>query len=138
MGGKHQDLKYITPGIVSRQSSLNVIRTFILTPLYYRIMLKFFLSLHLWYQMCAAMNGQFSDVVERLFIIDCRYPYEYEGGHIKVSTTVFFFVLIFGICDSVEKQPVRGWEEVGLICCHVQQILESSCILHLFVWEQNI
>ncbi|TSW48767.1 M-phase inducer phosphatase 1 [Bagarius yarrelli] len=33
--------------------------------------------------MCAAMNGKFSDVVERLYIIDCRYPYEYDGGHIK-------------------------------------------------------
>ncbi|XP_051946096.1 M-phase inducer phosphatase 1-like [Xyrauchen texanus] len=30
-----------------------------------------------------AMNGQYSDLVERLFVIDCRYPYEYEGGHIK-------------------------------------------------------
>ncbi|KAL6487353.1 hypothetical protein MHYP_G00039790 [Metynnis hypsauchen] len=33
--------------------------------------------------MVEAINGQFSDVVERLFVIDCRYPYEYEGGHIK-------------------------------------------------------
>ncbi|XP_066536007.1 M-phase inducer phosphatase 2 isoform X2 [Hoplias malabaricus] len=33
--------------------------------------------------MVAAMNGQFSDVVDRLFVIDCRYPYEFEGGHIK-------------------------------------------------------
>lgn len=33
--------------------------------------------------MCAALKGQFSEVVERLFIIDCRYPYEFEGGHIK-------------------------------------------------------
>uniref|UniRef100_A0A8C1V8N9 M-phase inducer phosphatase n=1 Tax=Cyprinus carpio TaxID=7962 RepID=A0A8C1V8N9_CYPCA len=33
--------------------------------------------------MVKAMNGQFSDLVERLFVIDCRYPYEYEGGHIK-------------------------------------------------------
>lgn len=34
------------------------------------------------------MNGQFSDLVERLFVIDCRYPYEYEGGHIKVRISL--------------------------------------------------
>ncbi|KAI2657684.1 M-phase inducer phosphatase 1 [Labeo rohita] len=34
-------------------------------------------------KMVKAMNGQYSDLVERLFVIDCRYPYEYEGGHIK-------------------------------------------------------
>ncbi|XP_056151888.1 M-phase inducer phosphatase 2 [Lampris incognitus] len=33
--------------------------------------------------MMAAVNGQFSDLVERIIIIDCRYPYEFEGGHIK-------------------------------------------------------
>lgn len=35
-------------------------------------------------QMVAALNGQFNDLVERLIVIDCRYPYEFEGGHIKV------------------------------------------------------
>ncbi|XP_056327326.1 LOW QUALITY PROTEIN: M-phase inducer phosphatase 2 [Danio aesculapii] len=33
--------------------------------------------------MVKAMSGQFQDLVERMFVIDCRYPYEYEGGHIK-------------------------------------------------------
>ncbi|XP_065153176.1 M-phase inducer phosphatase 2 [Paramisgurnus dabryanus] len=33
--------------------------------------------------MVKAMNGQYDDLVERLYVIDCRYPYEYEGGHIK-------------------------------------------------------
>ncbi|XP_043110517.1 M-phase inducer phosphatase 2 [Puntigrus tetrazona] len=33
--------------------------------------------------MVNAMKGQYSDLVERLFVIDCRYPSEYEGGHIK-------------------------------------------------------
>lgn len=47
---------------------------------------KDFVLFCLWYQMCAAMNGEFCDVVDRLFIIDCRYPYEFEGGHIKVSS----------------------------------------------------
>lgn len=50
-------------------------------------------SLPLCYQMCAAMNRHFSDVVERLFIIDCRYPYEYDGGHIKVRMMLFFLVV---------------------------------------------
>lgn len=30
------------------------------------------------------MSGQYNDLVERMFVIDCRYPYEYDGGHIKV------------------------------------------------------
>lgn len=48
VGGKHQDLKYITPEM-----------------------------------MVASLSGQFSDLAERVIVIDCRYPYEFEGGHIK-------------------------------------------------------
>ncbi|KAJ3613595.1 hypothetical protein NHX12_019841 [Muraenolepis orangiensis] len=33
--------------------------------------------------MAAAMDGQFAQPVDRLIVIDCRYPYEFEGGHIK-------------------------------------------------------
>lgn len=35
--------------------------------------------------MVAALSGQFNHLVERVIVIDCRYPYEFEGGHIKVS-----------------------------------------------------
>ncbi|XP_029450001.1 M-phase inducer phosphatase 2 [Rhinatrema bivittatum] len=33
--------------------------------------------------MMAVLSGKFKSLVERYLIIDCRYPYEYEGGHIK-------------------------------------------------------
>ena len=35
------------------------------------------------------MSGTFDNVVDHVTIIDCRYPYEYQAGHIKVT----FFVL---------------------------------------------
>lgn len=35
--------------------------------------------------MVAAVSDHFNHLVERLIIIDCRYPYEFIGGHIKVS-----------------------------------------------------
>lgn len=33
--------------------------------------------------MVAVLSGQFDNLVDRIIVIDCRYPYEFEGGHIK-------------------------------------------------------
>ncbi|VTJ54624.1 M-phase inducer phosphatase 1 isoform X2 [Marmota monax] len=33
--------------------------------------------------MASVLNGKFASVIKEFVIIDCRYPYEYEGGHIK-------------------------------------------------------
>ena len=35
--------------------------------------------------MADLLDGKFDDLVEEFFIIDSRYPYEFEGGHIKVG-----------------------------------------------------
>lgn len=35
--------------------------------------------------MVAALTGQFNHLVERVIVIDCRYPYEFEGGHIMAA-----------------------------------------------------
>ncbi|KAF1374444.1 hypothetical protein PFLUV_G00229150 [Perca fluviatilis] len=33
--------------------------------------------------MVASLSGKFNHLVEQVIIMDCRYPYEFEGGHIK-------------------------------------------------------
>ncbi|XP_075712858.1 M-phase inducer phosphatase 3 isoform X2 [Rhinoderma darwinii] len=33
--------------------------------------------------MAALINRELNSLVEKFYIIDCRYPYEYEGGHIQ-------------------------------------------------------
>ena len=84
MEGKHQDLKYISPEMVtggggggqphrppplSSAPSLPRGDPHVVLP-----------------QMVAVLSGHFSSAIESCVIVDCRYPYEYEGGHIKVRT----------------------------------------------------
>ncbi|XP_040836948.1 M-phase inducer phosphatase 2 isoform X6 [Ochotona curzoniae] len=38
--------------------------------------------------MVALLMGKFSNIVEKFVIVDCRYPYEYEGGHIKSAVNL--------------------------------------------------
>ncbi|KAF7710588.1 M-phase inducer phosphatase 2 isoform X2 [Silurus meridionalis] len=86
--------------------------------------------------MCAAMNGQFSDVVERLFIIDCRYPYEYEGGHIKGALNLHQE-------DQVEecffKQPIlsESPEKRVLLVFHCEFSSERGPRMCRFVRERD-
>ena len=36
-------------------------------------------------QVTRVLELQYEEI-DQVYIIDCRYPYEYEGGHIKVET----------------------------------------------------
>jgi rhodanese-related sulfurtransferase len=42
---------------------------------------------------CLQMNrliaGEYADIVEKFTIIDCRFPYEYEAGHIQGAINIF-------------------------------------------------
>ena len=35
------------------------------------------------------LQGKYSDVINEFTIIDCRFPYEYEGGHIKTAINIY-------------------------------------------------
>lgn len=35
------------------------------------------------------INGQYSHLVETFTVVDCRYPYEFEGGHIQNAINLY-------------------------------------------------
>ncbi|KAL3864434.1 hypothetical protein ACJMK2_006118 [Sinanodonta woodiana] len=39
--------------------------------------------------MAALVRGNYSDDIGKVTIIDCRYPYEYNGGHIKGAVNIY-------------------------------------------------
>lgn len=43
------------------------------------------------------INGEYSDVINSFVIVDCRYPYEYDGGHIEGAVNLF-------TCEHIIKQ----------------------------------
>ena len=41
-------------------------------------------------QVTRVLNLEYEEIDE-VFIVDCRYPYEYEGGHIRVREQHKYF-----------------------------------------------
>lgn len=39
--------------------------------------------------LAALISGEFADSVQEHVVIDCRYPYEYEAGHIKGAVNIY-------------------------------------------------
>ena len=35
------------------------------------------------------MRGEFSETVQEHIVVDCRYPYEYDGGHIQGAVNIY-------------------------------------------------
>ncbi|XP_071089159.1 M-phase inducer phosphatase-like [Haliotis cracherodii] len=50
------------------------------------------------------LAGQYDDVISSYRIIDCRYPYEYEGGHIEGAENLHNETLIKGLVTSLQEK----------------------------------
>uniref|UniRef100_A0A8C4K7L7 M-phase inducer phosphatase n=1 Tax=Dromaius novaehollandiae TaxID=8790 RepID=A0A8C4K7L7_DRONO len=58
----------------------------------------------------ALLSGQFQSLIDKFYILDCRYPYEYKGGHIKGAVNfhrqedIFEFFLKKPLLPSVPQK----------------------------------
>ncbi|KAG2455404.1 MPI1A phosphatase, partial [Polypterus senegalus] len=64
-------------------------------------------------KMVSLLCGEFNGLIEKYFIVDCRYPYEYDGGHIKGALNLHkeddicsFFLASPVTASSAEKRIV--------------------------------
>ncbi|CAH2299271.1 M-phase inducer phosphatase 2 [Pelobates cultripes] len=86
--------------------------------------------------MDAVLRGRYKDVIERCVIIDCRYPYEYEGGHIKGAVNL---PLEQDIDDFLLKKPILPTSEDKrvIIIFHCEFSSERGPRMCRFVRKQD-
>ncbi|XP_052099078.1 M-phase inducer phosphatase-like [Mytilus californianus] len=58
------------------------------------------------------INGHYNDVISDYKIIDCRYPYEFEGGHIRGAENMYLHETIL----TLLRQPTKDKQIVIFHC----------------------
>ena len=43
------------------------------------------------FQVVDVISGKYDEAIGSVLIVDCRYPYEYDGGHVPVSLTCILY-----------------------------------------------
>ncbi|XP_058144436.1 M-phase inducer phosphatase 1 isoform X3 [Dasypus novemcinctus] len=62
--------------------------------------------------MASVLNGKFANLIKQFVIIDCRYPYEYEGGHIKGAVNLH---MEEEVEDFLLKKPIVPTDDKRII-----------------------
>ncbi|XP_025031766.1 M-phase inducer phosphatase 1 isoform X2 [Python bivittatus] len=83
----------------------------------------------------AVLNGKFSIFIKECVIIDCRFPYEYEGGHIKGAINLH---MEEDVEDFLLKKPIvsSGGKRV-IVVFHCEFSSERAPRMCRFVRERD-
>jgi len=76
--------------------------------------------------MARLLQDEYSDVIEKYTVVDCRYPYEYDGGHILVRIA---YTLQFLPRDAMMNS-------YGCVVTRYQSALQS--LVFNFLPQQNV
>ncbi|CAF0843500.1 unnamed protein product [Didymodactylos carnosus] len=82
------------------------------------------------------LNNVYSSEIERFYIIDARYPYEYDGGHIITARNIYTNE---GIIEHVLKTPriPNDSNKRVIIIFHCEYSAERGPRLYRFLREQD-
>ncbi|KAM8939601.1 M-phase inducer phosphatase 2 [Pelodytes ibericus] len=86
--------------------------------------------------MDAVLSGQYDDMIEHCVVIDCRYPYEYDGGHIKGAVNL---PLEQEVEDFLLKKPIvpSSEDKRVIIIFHCEFSSERGPRMCRFVRKQD-
>ncbi|XP_063306928.1 M-phase inducer phosphatase 1 [Pelobates fuscus] len=85
--------------------------------------------------MVMILNGKFESFIERCVIIDCRYPYEYEGGHIKGAINMH---MEQEVEDYLLKNPIKPSSSKRVILIfHCEFSSERGPRMYKFLREKD-
>jgi rhodanese-related sulfurtransferase len=59
------------------------------------------------FKLAQAIRGDYKDKMDEIHIIDCRYPYEYQGGHIQDADNLTDVADIEQSYFGLERKPKR-------------------------------
>ncbi|XP_067837569.1 M-phase inducer phosphatase 2 [Heptranchias perlo] len=82
------------------------------------------------------VNGKFNGIVERFLLFDCRYPYEYEGGHIKGALNLHMEDEVENLLLKKPIVPVDGAKRV-IIIFHCEFSSERAPRMCRFLREKD-
>ncbi len=63
------------------------------------------------------LTGEFSSQVDEYTVIDCRYPYEYEGGHIRDAVNIWEKADLMDKFLTSPKHPTEGKRTIYIFHC---------------------
>ncbi|NWS78240.1 MPIP1 phosphatase, partial [Crotophaga sulcirostris] len=83
----------------------------------------------------SVLTGKFESLIEECVIIDCRYPYEYEGGHIKGAVNLH---MEEDVEEFLLKKPIQPSENKRVIVVfHCEFSSERGPRMCRFVRERD-
>lgn len=82
------------------------------------------------------LDNEYSHVIEKFVIIDCRYPYEYTGGHIRDAKNIYTRE---GITEEFLKNPIQPQdpEKRNILIFHCEFSSERGPNLSRFLRQQD-